>query len=84
MSNNANYYFIQGDNADGVPDPSIPNSDVLLDVDNLIDYMMIVYQGGNEDAPISFFLGNTGINNFFAVRDEDGRQGFVFIQHDDE
>ena len=84
MSNNANYYFIQGDNPQGVTDPSIPDSDVLLDVDNLMAYMMTVYQGGNEDGPISLPLNNTGINNFYAVRDEDGRQGFVFIQHDDE
>ena len=84
MSNNANYYFLQGDDANGVPDPSIPNSDVLLDVDNLIDYMITVYQGGNLDAPISSFLGNTGVNNFFAIRDENGRQGFIFLQHDAE
>ena len=84
MSNNANYYFLQGDKANGVPDPSIPNSDVLLNVTNLIDYMITVYQGGNLDAPISSFLGNTGVNNFFAIRDEDGREGFDFLQHDAE
>ncbi len=84
MSNNANYYLLQGDNANGVPDPSIPDSDVLLDVDNLIDYMIDIYQGGNLDAPISNFLGNTGINNFFAVYNTAGRQGFVFLQHDAE
>ena len=58
MANNANYYFIQGDNAQGQPDPSIPNSDVLLNVDNLIDYMITIYQGGDLDAPISAFLGD--------------------------
>ena len=84
MSNNANYYFLQGMDANGNPDPSIPNSDVLLDVDNLIDFMLVTYQGGNLDAPISNFLGNTAVNNFFAVRDETGRQGFLYVQHDAE
>ena len=84
MSNNANYYFLQGKNALGVDDPSIPSSDVLLDVDDLIDFMIDIYQGGNLDSPISNFLGNTAVNNFFAVRDETGRQGFQWIQHDAE
>ena len=84
FSSNANYYFIQGKNASGVDDPSIPNEEVLLDVDNLIDYMMVTLHGGNLDAPISAFLGNNGINNFFALRDRTGRRGFVYIQHDSE
>ena len=84
MSQNSNYYFLQGMNANGVPDPSIPNSDVLLNVDNLIDFMLVTYQGGNLDGPISSFLGNTAVNNFFAVRDETGRQGFLYVQHDAE
>ena len=84
MSNNANYYFIQGDNANGVPDPSIPDSDVLLDVDNLIDYMIDIYQGGNLDAPISSSLATRPsiISSRFAMTA--GRQGFVFLQHDAE
>jgi hypothetical protein len=84
MSSNANYYFLQGKNANGVDNPSIPNSDVLLDVDNLIDYMMLIYQSGNLDAPISNFLSNKGVNNFFALRDETGRRGFIYVQHDSE
>ncbi|WP_254508483.1 lamin tail domain-containing protein [Anatilimnocola floriformis] len=84
LANNANYYHIQGKNALGVDDPSIPSEDVLLDVDNLVVYMFGILHGGNLDAPISAFLGNNGINNYFAIRDRTGREGFKFIQHDAE
>src|SRR5262249_55913701 len=53
-------------------------------VDNLIVYMIGILQGGNLDAPISNFLNNVGVNNFFALRDETGRSGFIFVQHDSE
>ncbi len=84
LSSNVNYFRLQGKNAQGVDDPTIPNQDVLLDVDNLIVYMTGVLHGGNLDAPISWFLGNQGVNNFFAVRDRTGRAGFKYFQHDAE
>jgi hypothetical protein len=71
----------QGNNPDGTRNPAFP---VLLDVDNLIDYMLVIYWGGNKDAPISDFLGNTSPNNFFAVRNRNGDQGFQFYVHDAE
>src|SRR5213075_2763398 len=40
-------------------------------VDSLIDYMLVIFWGGNLDAPISNFLGNTSPNNFFSARDRD-------------
>lgn len=84
LADNANYFHLQGKNAQGINDPSIPNADVLLDVDNLIVYMIGILHGGNLDAPISAFLGNNGINNYFAIRDRTGREGFTFVQHDAE
>jgi hypothetical protein len=84
LVDNSAYYFIQGKDANGVDDPSIPNEDVLLDVDNLITYMIGILHSGNLDAPISAFLGNQGVNNFFAVRDRTGRLGFQYVQHDAE
>lgn len=84
LSNNTNYFHLQGKDANGIDDPAIPNADVLLDVDNLIVYMLGILHGGNLDAPISAFLGNQGVNNFFAIRDRTGRRGFTYIQHDAE
>ncbi|MDZ7315650.1 MAG: CotH kinase family protein [candidate division KSB1 bacterium] len=75
------YYLIQGKNPDGTPNQALP---VLLDIDNLIDYMLITFYTGNLDAPVSNFLNNTSPNNFFAVRSRVDRRGFVFFQHDAE
>ncbi|MDX1961978.1 MAG: lamin tail domain-containing protein [Pirellulales bacterium] len=77
------YQEIQGLFPNYTPDPSKP---VLLDVDNLIDYMLVIFYGGNLDAPISAFLGNTAVNNWFGIRSRDpaARQGFQFLVHDSE
>ncbi|TWU56426.1 CotH protein [Rubripirellula tenax] len=77
----AAYLQAQGKNPNGTDNPDFP---VLLDVDNLIVYMMETLRGGNLDAPISNFLGNNRPNNYFAVRDRTGRDGFRFFQHDAE
>lgn len=81
-TNNTTYQRMQGRNADGSPNPAYP---VYLDPTNLIDEMLIVYWGGNLDAPISNFLGNESPNNWFGVRDRTGAHGgFRFILHDSE
>ncbi|MFN9913018.1 MAG: hypothetical protein ACK53L_10560, partial [Pirellulaceae bacterium] len=46
--------------------------------------MINILYGGNLDAPISAFLGNQRVNNFFAVRDRTGRTGFKYFLHDSE
>ncbi len=81
LSSDAAYQKIQGNHPDGTRNPEY---EVLLDVDNLIDYMLVILYGGNLDAPISNFLGNTSPNNFFALRNRDGRHGFQFFAHDAE
>ncbi|MEM9658152.1 MAG: CotH kinase family protein, partial [Planctomycetota bacterium] len=78
----ANYYRLQGLNADGTRNPDYP---VLLDVDQMIDYLLISFYTGNTDAPLSNFLGNDRPNNWFAIRNrETGDEGFTFFQHDAE
>jgi hypothetical protein len=61
VADTAAYFKLEGRNADGTPNPAYEN---LLDVDNLIDYMLVIVFGGNLDAPISNFLGNTRPNNW--------------------
>ena len=78
---NAAYFLMQGRAADGVTPTADP---VLLDVDNLIDNMLIVFLSGNTDAPLSAFLGNDSPNNFYSMRDRRGGKGFIHIQHDGE
>jgi hypothetical protein len=78
---NADYFKIQGLNEAGVRDPNLK---VLLDVDNLIDYMNIIFYTGNYDAPVSAFMGNKGSNNFYAVYNRNDDRGFTFFAHDNE
>ena len=73
------YLMLQGMNPDGTPNPELP---VVLDVDNLIQYMLIIFWTGNRDAPI---LGDgSATNNWIGLRDRRGDQGFAFFVHDAE
>jgi len=81
FADDAAYLRAQGLNPDGSRNESY---DVLLDVENLTAYMLVILQSGNFDAPISNFLGNNRINNYFAVRDRTGDEGFRFFVHDSE
>ncbi len=77
------YMRAQGLNPDGTRNT---NYEVLLDVDNLIDYMTVQLLGGNRDGPIGMYSNpaNSGLNNFFTIRDRTGDQGFLFFAHDSE
>ncbi|MSU35419.1 MAG: hypothetical protein EXS36_09950 [Pedosphaera sp.] len=81
-NNEAAYFRIQGLNADGTPNSMFEN---LLEMDNLIDYMLVILYGGNIDAPISNFLGNESPNNWYGLRNRTGQNGgFRFMAHDAE
>ncbi|MEX2142608.1 MAG: lamin tail domain-containing protein [Pirellulales bacterium] len=75
------YMQLQGKNPDGTRNPAYP---VLLDVDNLIEYMQAIFYSGDRDAPISNFLSNQSPNNWYGFRDRNGDEGFRFILHDGE
>lgn len=82
FAGDAAYERVQGNNPDGTPNPDYED---LVDVDNLTDYMLVILYGGNLDAPISNFLGNTRPNNFYGVRHRGGLSGgFKFFVHDAE
>ncbi len=79
-SRTARYMQMRGLNPDGIRNT---NYQVLLDADNLIDYMLVIFYDGSFDAPLSTFLNN-GSNNWFGVRDRLGSRGFAFFAHDNE
>jgi len=81
FASDAAFEFVQGNNPDGSRNPAFEN---LIDVPNLIDYMLVILYGGNLDAPISNFLSNERPNNFFAIRNREGPDGFRFFVHDAE
>ncbi|MCX6122883.1 MAG: carbohydrate-binding protein [Ignavibacteriales bacterium] len=80
VSNEA-YFKVQGRNMDGSVNINYP---VLANIDNLIDYLLIIYYTGNFDAPLSAFMGNQRPNNFYGIYDRLGRNGFLFFIHDAE
>ncbi|HDQ44149.1 MAG TPA: T9SS type A sorting domain-containing protein, partial [bacterium] len=81
FNTDADYYLVQGRNPDGSRNPASP---VLVDLDNLICYMISVYYTGDFDSPISAFSGNTAINNLFALYNRARQDGFKFFRHDAE
>lgn len=82
FESDANYYALLGKDPEGKP---VRGGDVMVDIDNLIDYMLIIFYTGNFDAPASSFSKNKYCNNFFAVADRvDKSSGFIFFAHDSE
>jgi hypothetical protein len=81
--NNDAYMKAQGLNPDGTRNL---NYEVLLDVDNVIDYMTLQLVHGNRDGPITMYStpANAGLNNYFTMRNRTGEQGFQFFAHDSE
>ena len=76
---NALYMKLQGMNPGGSHNTEFP---VLLDADNLIQYMLIIFWTANVDGPILF--GEPLTNNWIGMRDRKGDQGFAFFVHDAE
>lgn len=75
----ASYFRVMGLQADGrTPTGEAP----LLDVPNLIDYMMVVILARNADSPLTGSGSNP--NNFYSMRNRTGALGFISIQHDAE
>ena len=75
------YFKVQGLNVDGTPNSQYKK---LVDLDNLIDYMLTIFFTGNYDSPVSSFGGDSMINNFFAVYNRNSNEGFKFFAHDAE
>ena len=80
--NNADYFALDGKNQYGYPKKG---GEVMVDIDNLIDFMQLIFYTGNFDSPVSAFMQNQGPNNFYAIDKRDDRSGgFIFFAHDAE
>ena len=79
---NANYFKLMGLASDGFTPTVDPP---LLDVDDMIDYLLLTFWSGNLDGTTSAFLGNNNANNWFGIRNRLGTKGgFKFMAHDFE
>jgi len=82
FSSNSNYFALEGKDPDGKP---VKGGEIMVDIDNLIDYMLVIFYSGNFDGPLSKFIKNKVPNNFYAIDDrEDKSKGFTFFAHDNE
>jgi hypothetical protein len=82
FANNADYFAIEGKDQYGYPKKG---GEVIVNLDNLIDYMQLIFYTGNFDSPVSAFMQNQGPNNFYAIDKRDDRSsGFIFFAHDAE
>jgi len=82
FTSNADYFALEGKDQYGKP---LKNTRVFVDIDNLIDYMMVIFYTGNVDAPVSAFNSNGMANNYYAISNRENKgKGFVFIAHDSE
>lgn len=82
FANNADYFALEGKDQNGYPKKG---GEVFVNIDNLIDYMQIIFYTGNFDSPVSAFSDNRNPNNFYALdRRDDKSSGFLFFAHDAE
>ena len=82
FASNADYFALEGKDQNGKP---VKNTRVWVDIDNLIDYMLVIFYTGNFDAPVSAWAGNAMANNYFAILNRKNKgEGFVFLAHDSE
>ena len=81
LESNEAYFKMLGKNPDGTENLDYEG---LLEVDNLIDYMLVIFYGGNYDAPVSAWGQNFGPNNWYGLRHRKKRDGFRFFVWDAE
>lgn len=78
----AAYFKLQGLSADGVTTNTSYTR--YLDVDNLIDYMLIVFFTGAEDMPLGPPNSNSKPRNLNIVGSNVQLDGFKYLPHDNE
>jgi len=76
FASNFDYYRVQGMNTDGTRNPAYER---LLDVDNVIDYMLINFFVGNLDGPVN---SDVIVANFRAFYNRVNPDGWKFVHHD--
>jgi len=82
FANNADYFALEGKDPAGNPQKG---GEVMINLDNLIDYMQLIFYTGNFDSPVTAFGNNQRPNNYYAIDRRDDRSGgFIFFAHDAE
>ena len=79
-ANMEDYFRAQGMNPDGTPNSEYER---LLDVENLIDYMILTYYTSDADGPGSKFT-RPRVNNYYGIFNRENPDGFKWFEHDSE
>jgi hypothetical protein len=77
----SNYYRLQGLDTNGVEQSALVK---YLDLDNLTDYMLLVFLTANRDMPIGPPGGYTVPRNLYVLYNRVTPRGFQFVAHDCE
>lgn len=80
-TSNSAYFKLQGMNADGTENSSYTK---LLDVDNVIDYMLLIYFTANRDSPIGPPNSGSMPRNLTTIFNRENPDGFKYVAHDNE
>jgi len=64
------------------PDGTSAGLETLLDPVSLIDYMLVIFYGGNLDSPV--LRDGRGPNNWYGIRNREGGDGFRYVIWDAE
>ncbi|MCB1094534.1 MAG: CotH kinase family protein [Verrucomicrobiae bacterium] len=78
FEDDADYFAVQGMNPDGTRNT---DHERLVDIDNVIDYMLITFYTGDKDGPGGTFSKG---NNYFSIYNRKNPDGFKFFEHDSE
>ncbi|MGC6425719.1 MAG: lamin tail domain-containing protein [Akkermansiaceae bacterium] len=82
FASNEAYFAVQGMNVSGERDSS---HERLLDVENMINYLLLIYQAAAVDNCITWWTGDDNIlNNMYGLYNRKNPDGFKWFQHDGE
>ncbi len=82
LSDKEDYFRLQGLASDGLTE--VEENKKLLDVNNLIDYMLLIFYTGNRDSPIGPPDSDRQPRNMYAIFNRNEPDGVKFITHDNE
>ena len=80
FANNTDYFAVLGLDSNGRPDPT---KEKLVDINDLMDYLLVIYYTAATDTNLSAFWGNH-LNNLYGIYNRENPDGFKWALHDCE
>ncbi len=80
FASNTAYFSVLGLDSNGQPDPT---KEKLVDINDLMDYLLVIYYTAATDTNLSAFKNNEP-NNLYGIYNRENPDGFKWILHDCE